>query len=52
MNEALLQAADSRINGEEKNGEVYKPPRVITLDFHLTENTGRGGGPDGSYELS
>ncbi len=49
MNEALLQAADSRTNEEDKNREVYMPPRLNKLEYKLTENGGNLGGQDGPY---
>ncbi len=36
MNDALLQAADSRTNEEEKNRELYKSPCLKKFDTRIT----------------
>jgi len=41
MNEALLQAADSRTNEEEKNREVYTRPRLKKLFMSDTNTNGQ-----------
>jgi len=52
MNEALLQAADSRTNEEEKNREVYSRPRIKKLVAKRTRAGSSTPHPDGVWSLS